>query len=253
MQPWDRGADPYAVEYQNWYRGGPRRASASRVRAITELGERHQPSQVHLPRDGLLPVDLLQVPVDGALRVRGRLGHVPHASAFRQARPPPDAIARRNATQQRGSPGCVSGSLSRCGVSSFYVAAPQRQHTRTVHPAAPFGCVAQPLRTCAACWMHTARCANRTGEYRQSMDCYGPWSSSGKVSTTAPVNDGICIIYSHAGSTYPTIYPTPSGRTRWRLAPGNRGIASLLPCCRPPARVSKILCLARAGNAAAGR
>ena len=50
-----------------------------------ELGEReHQPHQVRLPRDGLLLVDLLQVPVDGAFRVSRRLGHVADALAFRQ-------------------------------------------------------------------------------------------------------------------------------------------------------------------------
>ena len=55
-----------------------------------ELGERqHQAHQVRLPRDGVLLVDLLQVPVDGGFRMPRRIGHVADAIAFRQPRPPP--------------------------------------------------------------------------------------------------------------------------------------------------------------------
>ena len=41
-------------------------------------------TKVRLPRNGVLLVDPLQVPVDGGFRMPRRIGHVAHAIAFRQ-------------------------------------------------------------------------------------------------------------------------------------------------------------------------
>ena len=66
-----------------------------------EFGERqHQPHQVRLPREGVLLVDPLQVPVDGGVRMPRRLGHVAHALAFRQ--PDRHLRLRRRQFQGRG-------------------------------------------------------------------------------------------------------------------------------------------------------
>ena len=55
------------------------------VGSLPELGQRqHQPHQVRLPRDGVLLVDPLQVPVDGGFRMPRRIDHVADAHAFRQ-------------------------------------------------------------------------------------------------------------------------------------------------------------------------
>ena len=69
------------------YEGGYGRVrdEAPSARESSKIGQRqHQPHQFGLPRDGQLPVDPLQVPIDGVLRVPHGSRHFVHGPSFGQ-------------------------------------------------------------------------------------------------------------------------------------------------------------------------